>query len=166
MELTRIAVRALLAFIYLLFMTRIAGKRVIAQATPLDLVISLIIGDVIDDAIWAEVSTARFAVAVGTITFLQIVTMTGVHSSSRFAKLVTGLPTIIIRNGMLDTQALRSEQLNEKEVDLLLRHHQKDDRSDVRLATMELDHELSVLLEPEAEPAQRQDRTRLEEMDS
>jgi len=49
MDVARIAVRCIGAFIYLLTMTRLSGKRVVSQATPFDFVVALIVGDCIDD---------------------------------------------------------------------------------------------------------------------
>lgn len=56
MDRGRIAVCALVAYVYLLVTTRASGKRVVSQATPFDLLVSLIIGDLIDAALWGEVS--------------------------------------------------------------------------------------------------------------
>ena len=67
MDLWRIAVRALAAYIYLAVTTRASGKRVISQATPFDFVIALILGDLVDDALWAEVPMSVFLVASGSL---------------------------------------------------------------------------------------------------
>jgi uncharacterized membrane protein YcaP (DUF421 family) len=72
MDPLRIAVRAAFAFVFLLAMVRISGKRTIKQGTAFDFVLALIFGDLIDDFVWAEVSASTFITAVGTLFVVSI----------------------------------------------------------------------------------------------
>lgn len=155
MELWRIAVRAALAYVYLLAITRASGKSTISQATPFDFVVSLILGDLIDDALWAEVSIAKFGVAAGSIVFADLVVKLGTFRWPWFFRLVSGAPRVVLRDGIEDRDALHREQMNEGDLEHLL-HENGIDREhwpDVHLGTLELDHELSTILTPAAEPA-------------
>ena len=67
MEPFAIAARAALSYIVLLALVRITGKHTIRQGTAFDFAVALIIGDLVDDVIWAEVSTAQFLVACSTL---------------------------------------------------------------------------------------------------
>lgn len=155
MELWRIAVRALAAYVYLLVMTRASGKSTISQATPFDFVVSLILGDVIDDALWAEVSLATFGAAAGSIVFCDLAVKLAALRSRAFCRLVSGVPVVGMRDGREDREALRREQLNEGDLEHLLRLDGIDRKrwSDVHLGLLERDHELSIILTPGAEPA-------------
>ena len=62
-----IAARAVFAYLTLLLLVRASGKQSIRHGTTFQFVIALVIGDMIDDAIWAEVSLAKFLVAVVTL---------------------------------------------------------------------------------------------------
>jgi uncharacterized membrane protein YcaP (DUF421 family) len=66
-----VAVRAAFAYLFLLAGTRLSGKRTVAQATPAEFVLVLMIGDLVDDLLWADVSAARFATAAGTLFLLE-----------------------------------------------------------------------------------------------
>lgn len=164
MDLGRIAVRALVAYVYLLVITRASGKRVVSQATPFDLLVSLIIGDLIDDALWAEVSMVKFGAAAGTIFLCDLVVKFFAHRWDAFHRLVNGAPTAVLHDGYEDGHALRSEQLNEADLAHLLRLQGVDDWSDVHIAFVERDHEVSVIRRPGAEPAQKKDAARVMEM--
>ena len=153
----RIAVRAVVAFVYLLVVTRASGKRAIAQATPFDFIVSLIIGDVIDDALWAEVSLARFGAAAGAIVACDVAVKLVAMRSRAFFRLVEGVPSIVLRNGTEDREELRREQLNEGDLGHLLRLRMIRKWKEVKLAILERDHSLSVIKNPEDEPLQRQD---------
>lgn len=67
MDPLRIAVRVVFIYVFLLVLVRIAGKRSVRHASPFDFTISLIIGDMLDDALWAEVGASVFAVGVGVL---------------------------------------------------------------------------------------------------
>ncbi|MBK5259240.1 MAG: DUF421 domain-containing protein [Thermoanaerobaculia bacterium] len=163
MTLARIAIRALVAYIYLLTLTRTSGKRVISEATPFDMLVSLIIGDLIDDALWAEVSAAKFAAAAGSICVIDILVTIGSRRSRWFHKLVNGHARVLIRNGVNERDAMRSEQLSEADVDHLVRLKCVDDREEIALGVMEIDHRMSVIRARAYEPAQRRDGKRVRE---
>src|SRR5689334_1828900 len=157
MDVARIAVRCIGAFIYLLTMTRLSGKRVVSQATPFDFVVALIVGDCIDDALWAEVSMAKFAVGAGSIFVLDAIVKVVAFHWPAFHRFVNGTPTVVVRDGYELGDELRKEQLNEGDVAHLLRREGFDDWADVHLAVLDRDHEISVILKPEAEPLTKGD---------
>ena len=66
-----IAARAALSYIVLMVLVRITGKRTIRQGTAFDFTVALIVGDLVDDVIWAEVSSAQFLVACSTLFLLH-----------------------------------------------------------------------------------------------
>lgn len=163
MDVGRIAVRALIAYAYLLVKTRASGKRAVSQATPVDLLVSLILGDLIDDFLWAEVSAAKFAVAVATIVLAELVVKLSVYRWPRLLPIVQGSPVAVMREGREDGHALRGEQLNEGDLEHLLRQHgiPRDQWDEVHIAFVETNHQLSVIHRPEAEPAQKEDAWRV-----
>lgn len=63
MDLTGIATRVVVSYVVLLILVRASGKKSVRHGTAFDFVISIIIGDIVDDAIWAEVAPAKFLVA-------------------------------------------------------------------------------------------------------
>jgi uncharacterized membrane protein YcaP (DUF421 family) len=67
MDLTGIAARAICAYVTLLVLVRLSGKQSVRHGTMLQFVIALVMGDTVDDAIWAEVSLAKFLVAVAAL---------------------------------------------------------------------------------------------------
>lgn len=67
MDPLRTALRCLVAYLFLLGLLRLAGKGSIRSGSPFDFVLALTIGDLIDDAVWAEVPIAQFFVAAATL---------------------------------------------------------------------------------------------------
>ena len=164
MGLTHVVTRALIAYVYLLLMTRMSGKRVVSQATPFDLLVSLIVGDLVDDALWAEVSVSKFAGGVGTIFVLDAIVRFSSHHFARGHGGVAGVPSIVIRDGAPDRDALRGEQMNEHDLKHLVRANGIADRQEIRLGIVEDNHTMSVLREDWAEPVRRGDAERVREL--
>ena len=158
MDLWRIAVRALVAYVYLLILVRGSGKRVIAQATAFDFVVALLLGDLVDDALWAEVPMAKFAVGAATIVLADVLVKMASYRWTGFYLFVTGRPNVVVRSGVADQREMRTEQLNEADLAHYLRGRGIEDRSQVRLAVLDQGSELSVLREEWATPVQKKDR--------
>lgn len=161
MSLLQIGLRCVVAYVYLLLSVRLSGKRTVAQATPFDFVIALVIGDLVDDVIWAEVSASRFFVAAGTLFIFDCLLKLLASRHDRLFLFLQSTPTVVMRDGVADLQALRSEQLNEPELAALLRVEGIEHRELVRLAALERDHGLSVIEHEWARPVSRGDREKV-----
>src|SRR5687768_3473357 len=62
-----IVIRVAFAYVVLLVFVRVSGKRTVKQGSPFDFTVALILGDMIDDLLWAEVAAAQFVVATGVL---------------------------------------------------------------------------------------------------
>jgi uncharacterized membrane protein YcaP (DUF421 family) len=83
MDPLRIAIRCLMAYVFLLALLRLAGKRTVREGTAFDFVLSLIMGDLIDDPIWSEVPVAQFVVATTTLILTKLgMTVHKLHSGA------------------------------------------------------------------------------------
>jgi uncharacterized membrane protein YcaP (DUF421 family) len=71
-ELLRIAVRIVCVYVLMLVLIRLSGKRTVQQGSPFDFTIALILGDMVDDAIWAEVPAAQFIVAAAALSMIHL----------------------------------------------------------------------------------------------
>jgi len=152
-----IAVRAIVAYVYLLIMTRVSGKRVIGQASAFDFIVALILGDLVDNAVWGEVTMAKFAGGVGSVLCCDALVKLGSFHSMRFFHLVNGYPEVVLRDGVEDLQQLRRNQLNEGDLRHLTRQQDAHDWTEVHLGILERGSVLSVICKPEAEPATKED---------
>jgi uncharacterized membrane protein YcaP (DUF421 family) len=70
-DLARIAIRAIVSYLFLLGLLRLSGKRAIRHSSPFDFVLALVIGDLIDNALWGEAPMLQFVVASSTLVGLQ-----------------------------------------------------------------------------------------------
>ncbi len=72
MDPLRTVVRCLVAYLFLLGLFRLAGKGSIRSGSPFDFVLALTIGDLVDDAVWAEVPVVQFIVAATTLVLTKL----------------------------------------------------------------------------------------------
>jgi len=158
MEPFRVGIRVLVALGVLAVFVRMAGKRTVGQATAFDFVLALMLGDLFDDLMFAEVPMSQGVVAVGTLV-LAHVAVTALGQSGLLAALgMPESPTVLIRNGRSEMSALRSEVVSESDLASLLRRRGVTDRRDVGVARLEDQGELSIVRRPEAERVRRRDR--------
>lgn len=71
MDPLRIIVRVVFAYVVLLVLVRLSGKRTVKQANPFDFTVALILGDLVDDLVWAEVNGSVFVAAAGMLVFVH-----------------------------------------------------------------------------------------------
>jgi uncharacterized membrane protein YcaP (DUF421 family) len=152
-----IAARVLFGYIFLYILLRLSGKRTISEATPLDFVLGLILGDLIDDLVWAEVPASQFVVAAGVLVCLHLTNALLCHASDSFSAWIEGTPRLIIRNGSVLPSQTRRERMNEKDLSASLRKEGIDAWDDVKQAWVEKSGEVSVLKQPWAKPVQKSD---------
>jgi uncharacterized membrane protein YcaP (DUF421 family) len=73
MDPLRIVIRVVFAYLTLLALVRGSGKRTVKQGSPFDFAVALILGDMFDDAVWAEVPLSQFAVGCGMLVVTHLI---------------------------------------------------------------------------------------------
>ena len=159
MSLLGIGVRALVAYVLLLILLRIAGKRLLAEATGMQFVLAIMIGDLADDALFGEVPFAHFAAATITLTVLEVAT-TLLASRQLWAwRIFEGEPPIVLQNGMPQRKGTRHERINRKELASLLRLEGLTPAqwTEIQTARVEEGGVPGIVKHEWAKPAQRKD---------
>jgi len=81
MDPLRLLARAAFAYVFILVLLRLSGKRTVKQGDMASFVVALIIGDMFDDLIWAEVPASQFVIGVGTLVFLHLLVIVNLFAS-------------------------------------------------------------------------------------
>jgi len=156
-ELLLTALRATFVYFYLLVIVRILGKREIGASSAFDLLVALMLGDVVDEVIYGDVTIMQGAVAMAVIGVWHLVNSWASFKSQLIDKLTGAPPTVLVKGGRIQHKALAQERLNEEELFSGLRMMDVDDVKEVKQATLEPNGQISVLLEDWAKPVQKQD---------
>lgn len=159
-----ILVRVVLAYVFVQLLLRLSGKRTIAEATPFDFVLAVILGDLFDDLFWAEVPASQFVVATGALVFTHVLASTGSALSEAFETITEGPRRLLMRNGKPIRKTMRREHLNDHTVEMLLAQQaglSEERWPEVKDAIIEQSGDPSVVLHEWARPATEEDRERL-----
>jgi len=162
-----IAVRAVVAYLFLLALVRMSGKRLVSEATGIQFVLAVMIGDLIDDAMLATVPFAQLIVAAGTLAILQLsIAILGMLNLRAWG-LLEGEPPVVLQNGIPRRDVMRRQRMNRKEIASLLRLAGISAArwAEIKRARIEEEGILAVVFHDWAKPAQRNDaewvRTRM-----
>jgi uncharacterized membrane protein YcaP (DUF421 family) len=156
-ELLMTALRALGVYFLMLAVIRVLGKRTVGNFSAFDLIVALMLGEMVDEIIYADVSMAQGLVAIGVVAAAQYGNEWLSYWDHGFDALLEGKPTPVVRNGVLDVKGMRAERMNEKEVMAELRGQGIDDIREVKQAMVETDGTISVIREDWAEPVRKGD---------
>jgi uncharacterized membrane protein YcaP (DUF421 family) len=154
-----ILVRTLVAYVFLLALLRASGKRVVAEATGMQLVLAILIGDLVDDAMFGGVPFAQFIVAAGSLALVQVLVGIAAYHDLRIWSLVEGAPPVLIQNGIPRRDAMRRQRISRKELASLLRLRGISAArwAEIKRARLEEEGILGIVLHDWAKPAQRRD---------
>ena len=168
MPVLSVALRAVVAYVFLLALMRVSGKRLVSEATGMQFVLAIMIGDLVDDAILAGVPFAQLIAAAGTLTVLQLLIAVLAMLDLRIWKVVEGEPPVVLQNGIPRRAVMLRERMNRKEVASLLRLAGISAArwAEIKRARIEEEGILAVAFHDWAKPAQRNDaewvRTRMQ----
>lgn len=151
------AFRGLLVYVVMLVVIRLLGKRTIGNFTAFDLLVALMLGEVVDEIIYGDVSMAQGFTAILVVAAAKYATGWLTYGSKRLSFLLEGKPTVIVRHGELQHKELRSEMMNDLEAMAALRLVGVSDMREVKEAIVEADGEVSVIKEEWAEALRKGD---------
>ena len=156
-ELLLTAGRAFVIYVVMLIVVRTLGKRAVGNFAAFDLLVALMLGEVVDEIIYGEVGFSQGILAILVIAGAQAGNSWLTWLGQPFDRLLEGSPTVVVRDGELQPQGMRSERMNAKEVMGHIRAQGIRDLREVKLALVEDDGSVSVIRQSWAEPATRAD---------
>lgn len=146
----QLTIELIIGFFSLLLFTRLIGKTQITQLTAFDFISALIMGELLGNAIYDDdtgLGKIIFAIAVwGLLIF--VIQLVG-QKSITLRSLLEGKPSLVIRKGIIDRQALKKNHMNINELQTLLRNKDVFSVREVEYAILEQNGALTVLRKPE-----------------
>jgi uncharacterized membrane protein YcaP (DUF421 family) len=141
-----IVIRAAAMYLVLLCLLRAMGRRELSQLTTFDLLITVVIGDLIQQGVTQEdMSFTGALLAVGTMCLLAVASSYIGLRSRRAQRVLDGVPVVIARNGVLFDEVMRRERITESELMEAARGEQVADLSKIDLVVVEADGRFSFL---------------------
>jgi uncharacterized membrane protein YcaP (DUF421 family) len=142
-------IRSLVVFIFLAAALRLGGKRELGQINVLDLAVLLLASNALQNALIGEDNSVTGGVIGASTLFVAnyfFVRLT--YRNAKARRILEGTPSVLLRNGEADDEALRKEAITKTElVDIALQHGFSD-LHDVGLIVIETNGQF-VCLGPE-----------------
>ena len=131
-------VRAGVGYVFLLAAFRLMGKRQVGQLTPFDLVVLLIVSNVLQNAmIGPDNSVTGGLIGAMTIFGLNGFLARITFRSHRLERLIEGTPTMLVRDGHIDQEAMTRELVTNAELHAALREAGFCDVENARFVVLE-----------------------------
>lgn len=145
-ELGRTVIIAVLAYVALVFLLRVSGKRTLSKLNAFDLIVTVAFGSTLASVMMSKsVSLAEGVLAFALLIGLQfVITWLSVHYKP-FSKLVKAEPRLLFFEGQYLESALQNERLTRGEVRAAVRSSGVASLSQVHAVVLETDGSLSVV---------------------
>jgi len=162
-DLLATALRATLLYVIILFVVRLLGKREVGPIGAFDLIVAFMLGEVVDEVIFGDVTLAKGFVAIAVVAAWHFANSWAGYRSALVERLTEGQATVLVENGVVKPEALASERMSEEELWSLLRSRGigREEIEQVKYAVLEPSGALSVIKQEWAKPLEKGDLQRL-----
>lgn len=141
-----IVLRAVFAFLFVLFVTRVVGRRELSSMQPFDLILLIMLGDLVQQGVTQnDLSATGIVLAAGTLAVLTVLVS---YSGFRFPRLrpvLEGEPVIVLRDGEPIRRNLDRNRITVDELRAAARLEGIAQLSDVEWAVLETGGQISFI---------------------
>ena len=141
-----IVVRAAAIFLFLWVLTRVIGKKELAEMSAFELVLIVTIGDLVQQGVTQEdMSVTGAMLAAGTIALLVVAMSYIGFRWPRSNRMLEGVPVIVVDDGKVIDEVIETERLTRDDVISSAREQGIDDLRWVRYGVLEPDGTFSFV---------------------
>lgn len=138
--------RSIAVYIFIVFAIRLFGKREVAQLSITDLVFVLLIANAVQTAMIGQNTTLIGGlIAAGSLFVINFIFGVLLFRSKRISSFFQGHPLMLIYEGREIEHNLEKSRISHDELEQVVREHGVEKISDVNLAVLEMDGNISVL---------------------
>lgn len=145
-DLVRVALVGAAAYVTLVVVLRLTGKRTLAKLNAFDLVVTVALGSTLATILLsADVSWTEGALALVLLAALQVLVAATSRHLPGGRSVVTARPTVLLRDGEVDEAALRDQRMTTDELQQAVRSSGVGGLDQVAAVVLESDGTLSVI---------------------
>ncbi|HWC14222.1 MAG TPA: YetF domain-containing protein [Actinomycetota bacterium] len=144
--------RALVVYMFLLIIFRIAGKRTFAQITPFDFVLLLIVGEATQQGlIGDDFSVTKALLLITSLLGIDILLSYAQRYVKPLDRMVEGLPLVILEDGQSIDERMKKARVDESDIlEAGRKAHGVERLDQMKYAVLERDGSISVVPKAEA----------------
>lgn len=141
-----IVIRAVFAYVFIIFILRIVGRRELSTLAPTDLVLLVVLGDLVQSGVTqSDDSVTGIALAISTFALLTLATSFLTYKSRRAQTVIEGEPLILIEEGKPIDRNLRAQRLNVDDLAEEARANGIESLEDVKWCVLESSGSMSFI---------------------
>jgi uncharacterized membrane protein YcaP (DUF421 family) len=141
-----IAAKTAVIYLFLIGGLRLMGKRELGQMNLYDLVMIVVLGNAVQNAMINNDNTLGGGIVAASVLLLLNRALNELVSRSKqVERLMVGEPVLIVHDGVVLKQRLEQQGLTTDQLDAALREHGIDRWDDVHSAVLEVDGSISVI---------------------
>lgn len=138
--------RSVAVYLFIVLAIRLFGKKELAQLSVVDLVFILLISNAVQNAmVGPDTSLAGGLMAAIALFLTNYILKYVLLRNEKFNRLLQGEPVMLIYKGRVKQKGLSVAQISEEELLAAVREHGVEHISDVDLAVLEVDGNISVM---------------------
>ncbi|PPA69329.1 DUF421 domain-containing protein [Jeotgalibacillus proteolyticus] len=146
MELLQVSFKLVIGFLLLFLLIRIIGKKLIDQLTPFHFIAAIVLGELLGNAVYNHnVPIFHVVVSVSVWGILLFLVDFLAQKSMFLREKFEGKPSMVIRNGQIDFDQLKSCRMNLNQLQSLLRQSETFSIREVAFAFIEANGSISIL---------------------
>ncbi len=141
-----LVLRAAVVYVFLFLVTRLVGRRELSGLEPFDLILIVVIGDLVQQAITqTDASVTGAFLVVATLALLTVVSSFLSYRFRRMRPLLEGRPLLLVENGVPIEENMKRERITIEEIEAAARLQNIASLSEVRWAILETGGQISFI---------------------
>ena len=141
-----IIIRSAAVYFFMLLALRIFGKKELSQLNTADVILILLISNSVQNAMVGSNTSLYGGLAAATVLFIvNYILKKLMYKFPKFRDLMQEKPEILIHDGKLDFKILSKLNITSDEIKEAMREHGVEYFSDVKLAMLEIDGNISII---------------------
>ncbi|WP_413539485.1 DUF421 domain-containing protein [Aerococcus viridans] len=143
-----ISLKLVFGLVSLMLVTRVLGKKALADVTPFDLIYTLVLGGILEESIYDDkLNIGHLVFALFLWAVLIYIIERIVQKNTRVSRLLKGEPSVIIRDGVINLKALSKNHIEMEQLRTMLRQQQCFSLENAKHVILESAGQVSVLKE-------------------
>jgi uncharacterized membrane protein YcaP (DUF421 family) len=141
-----LVIRAAIGFFFVLFLTRVVGRRELSSLEPFDLIMLVMIGDLVQQGITQnDFSVTGMLLVGGTVGLLTVLVSYSSFKFPRLRPIIDGEPVIVVENGTPLDRNLARNRITREELAAAARAEGIDSFDKIRWAVLETSGNISFI---------------------
>lgn len=141
-----IITRSALVYFFMVIALRVFGKKELSQLNTADVILILLISNSVQNAMVGNNTSLLGGIAAATVLFaINFILKKLMYKYKGFGDLLQEKPEILIHNGIIEFSSLSKLNITSEELQEAMREHGVENFTDVKLAMLEIDGNISII---------------------